>query len=57
MQYRCKCGVLLDKPWMERAHRCIYREMKRESRSFWKKFMIVECILITFVAIAYLLGI
>jgi hypothetical protein len=42
---------------MERAHRCIYREMQRESRNFWKKFMIVECILITFVVIAYLLGI
>ncbi len=53
MQYRCKCGIMLDKPWMERAHRCMYRE----SRDFWKKFIIVECILIAFVAIAYLLGI
>lgn len=57
MSYRCKCGVMLDKPWMEKAHRCIYREMQRESSNFWKKFMIVECILITFVVIAYLLGI
>ncbi|MCS6767518.1 MAG: hypothetical protein RMJ59_01270 [Candidatus Nitrosocaldus sp.] len=53
MAYRCRCGVLLDRPWMERAHRCTYRE----SRGFWKKFLLVECILITFVAIVYLLGI
>lgn len=57
MAYRCKCGVLLDKPWMERAHRCMYRDMQRESRGFWKKFVIVEGILMTFIAIVYLLGV
>ncbi|MEM1960012.1 MAG: hypothetical protein QXE95_01665 [Candidatus Nitrosocaldus sp.] len=57
MAYRCKCGVLLDKPWMERAHRCMYKDMKKESRGFWKKFVIVEGALMMFIAIVYLLGI
>ncbi|MCS6767520.1 MAG: hypothetical protein NZ517_02130 [Candidatus Nitrosocaldus sp.] len=38
MAYRCRCGVLLDRPWMERAHRCTYRE----SRGFWKKFLHID---------------
>gem|GEM_PF-2716841 len=42
---------------MERAHRCMYKDMKKESRGFWKKFVIVEGALMMFIAIVYLLGI
>ncbi len=52
---RCRCGVMLDKPWMVSAHRCKYTISEHERIRFWKRFIIVECILVVFTVIAYLL--
>jgi|GEM_PF-994492 hypothetical protein len=52
---RCRCGVTLDKPWMIRAHRCEYTIIRHERMRFWKRFIIVECMLVAFTVIAYLL--
>ncbi len=54
---RCKCGVVLDKPWMVRAHRCEYVIIREEKRRFWKRFIMVECILVAFVIVTYMLRI
>lgn len=54
---RCKCGILLDKPWMVRAHRCPYTESAISNRRFFKWFLITEGILVTFTIITYLLKI
>ncbi len=53
---RCRCGVLLDKPWMVKAHRCPYTNSKHK-KEFFKWFLITEGILVTFTIIAYLLKI
>lgn len=56
---RCnRCGVLLDKSWMQRAHRCYgardFRGLKID-RSFIKKFVITEMILISSVIALFML--
>jgi hypothetical protein len=54
---KCRCGVTLDKPWMVRAHRCYYTQVMHDRKLFWKRFILVECILVAFVVIAYILKI
>ncbi|GIU71219.1 MAG: hypothetical protein KatS3mg003_1269 [Candidatus Nitrosocaldaceae archaeon] len=48
--YRCRCGVLLDKEWMSRSHKCQWRE----KRQFIKLFIITELILLSAVGIIWL---
>jgi hypothetical protein len=42
---------------MIRAHRCEYTIIRHERMRFWKRFIIVECMLVAFTVIAYLLRI
>ncbi|MEM2856624.1 MAG: hypothetical protein QW416_05945 [Candidatus Nitrosocaldaceae archaeon] len=48
--YRCRCGVLIDKPWMIKAHSCQWKEKK----NFIKLFLLTEAVLLAATGITFL---
>lgn len=51
---RCpNCNVLLDKPWMVRAHRCVPKGVsffkRKLDKKFVKQLIVTEVILVSYV--------